>query len=152
MNIRPATSEDRAAILALVPRLSSVGVPPWRDVDQIVATDAETVSHTLEIPQAESRVLVAESEGALLGFIHLTTIADYYTGEQVGHVADIVVSPHCEGRGVGRALMGAGEEWARSRGYPMMTLNVLVENEGPRAVYEKLGYSAEWVKYVKVLS
>jgi GNAT superfamily N-acetyltransferase len=152
MTIRPATPDDRAAIVALVPRLSSVGVPSWRDVNQIVATDREAVSETLDDPSAENQILVAEREGALAGFVHLTTITDYYTGQQVGHVADIVVAADHEGHGIGRALINAGEAWARSRGYPMMTLNVLVENHGPRVVYEKLGYAAEWVKYVKMLS
>jgi ribosomal protein S18 acetylase RimI-like enzyme len=151
VNIRPATSQDREAILALVPRLAATGTPPGRDTHQIAATDIQTIAEAIESRQRETQLLVADQEGSLVGFIHLKTVTDYYTRQQIGHVSDIVVAAEAEGQGVGRALMAAGEEWAHAQGYPMMELNVLVDNAGARALYERLGYSAEWVKYVKSL-
>jgi GNAT superfamily N-acetyltransferase len=152
MNIRPATPTDRSAILALVPRLSEVGAPPWRARPHMIAADTQEVSQGLEDQSGRSRFLVAEHGGTLLGFIYLMTLVDYYTGQEAGHVADIVVAPQAEGQGVGRALLAAGEEWARSRGYALLSLNVLAGNRGPRTMYEKLGYAPEWVKYVKPLA
>ena len=60
MDIRPATSGDWPAILALVPRLSEVGAPPWRDVKDMVAADTREVSGGLEDQSGRSRFLVAE--------------------------------------------------------------------------------------------
>jgi ribosomal protein S18 acetylase RimI-like enzyme len=151
MNVRPVTSQDREAILALVPRLAATGTPPGRDAHQITATDIQTIAEAIERRQPGTQLLVAEQGGSLAGFIHLKTVTDYYTRQEIGHISDIVVAAEAEGQGVGRALMAAGEEWARARGYPMMELNVLVDNAGARALYERLGYSAEWVKYVKAL-
>ena len=53
--------------------------------------------------------------------------------------------------GVGEALVQAAQAWARCRGYRMMQLYVLPGNAGARRLYERMGYRAEWLKYVKPL-
>jgi ribosomal protein S18 acetylase RimI-like enzyme len=151
MNIRSATTEDREAILALVPRLAQHGTPPGRDAGQIAATDLQTIAAAIDARTAETALLTAEHDGSIVGFIHVKTVTDYYTQQPIGHVSDIVVASRAEGRGVGRALIAAAEDWARSRGYTWMQLNVLVGNTAARSLYEQLGYGAEWLKYVKPL-
>jgi ribosomal protein S18 acetylase RimI-like enzyme len=152
MNIRAATTEDREAILALVPRLTQHGTPPGRDARQIAATDLQAIAAAIDARTAETHLLVAEHADSIVGFIHVKTVTDYYTQRPVGHISDIVVASQAEGRGVGRALIAAAEDWARSRGYALMQLNVLVGNTAARSLYEHLGYAAEWLKYVKPLS
>ncbi len=63
----------------------------------------------------------------------------------------MVVAPGGEGRGAGRALMAAAEEWARGRGYRLLTLNAFSRNTRARRLYERLGYGEDMVKYVKEL-
>jgi len=75
----------------------------------------------------------------------------YFTGERHGHVSIIAVSEAGEGKGVGSTLMRAAEEWARSSGCGRLTLNVFEANGRARAVYERLGYRVETLRYVKVL-
>ena len=149
MTIRPARPDDQDAVVALVPRLATTGTPPGRDPDQVAATDLATIGPLVASRPPGTEVLVAEDDGRVVGFVHLTTVTDYYTRQRIGHVSDLVVAEEAEGRGVGRALMAAGEAWARGRGYPMVQLYVLVGNDGARALYERLGYAAEWFKYVK---
>jgi ribosomal protein S18 acetylase RimI-like enzyme len=150
--VRPAREDDREFILALVPRLMEFGPPPWYDASQNVATDLETIGGVLQETPAGTAVFVAEDEGGTrLGFIHLNTTVDYFTREQVGHVSDVAVAPGGEGRGVGRALMAAGEEWARGRGYRLLTLNVFARNERARRLYERLGFGEDIVRCVKEL-
>lgn len=151
MVIRPATFQDHEGVLALVPRLAEHGTPPGRDANQIATTDLQTITAAIASRPPEVQLLVAEKEGSIVGFIHLKTVTDYYTQQQIGHVSDLVVAVEAEGQGVGRALMGAAEEWASGQGYPMMQLHVLLDNAGARVLYERLGYSAEWIKYVKAL-
>ncbi len=86
-----------------------------------------------------------------LGFIHLQTGTDYYNGEEHGHIADVVVAPKSEGRGIGRVLIAKGEEWARSQGYRWLTLSVFAQNLRAREVYKRLGYGEDIMKYVKEL-
>ncbi|HZB45487.1 MAG TPA: GNAT family N-acetyltransferase [Pyrinomonadaceae bacterium] len=152
VSVRPARDEDGEFILALVPRLMEFGPPPWYDAAQMVATDLETIGRVLKEPPANTAVFVAVGDaGARLGFIHLNTTVDYFTREEVGHVSDVVVAPGGEGRGVGRALMAAAEEWARGRGYRLLTLNAFARNTRARRLYERLGYGEDMVKYVKQL-
>lgn len=152
VSVRPARDEDGEFILALVPRLMEFGPPPWYDAAQMVATDLETIGGWLKEPPAGTAFFVAEDDGGQrLGFVHLNSTVDYFTREEVGHVSDVVVAPGGEGRGVGRALMAAAEEWARGRGYRLLTLNAFSRNTRARRLYERLGYGEDMVKYVKEL-
>lgn len=151
MNIRTATIHDRAAVLALVPRLAATGVPPGRDARRIEASDTESIARALTQPAAGEALLVAEDTGELLGLVHVKTVVDYFSQQSIAHVADVVVAAPAEGRGIGKALMRAAEDWARGQGYPMVQLHVLVDNARARSMYERLGYGAEWLKYIKRL-
>jgi ribosomal protein S18 acetylase RimI-like enzyme len=151
-DIRVATADDLAAVLALVPRLAATGSPPGRDAQQIEQSDKDAVRRAVTHPASGESLLIAEENESVLGFIHLKTVTDYFSQEQIGHVADVVVAADAEGRGVGKALMSAAEDWARSNGYGMIQLHVLVGNARARAMYERLGYSAEWLKYIKPLA
>src|SRR5918998_5157498 len=148
VSVRPARGdEDVDFILALVPRLMEFGPPPWYDAARNVATDLETIGYVLRETPANTAVFVAEDEsGARLGFIHLNTTVDYFTREEVGHVSDVVVAPSAEGRGAGRALMAAGEVWARARGFRLLVLNAFASNTRARRLYERLGFGEDMVK------
>jgi GNAT superfamily N-acetyltransferase len=50
------------------------------------------------------------------------------------------VPPEFRGRGHGRALVAAVEQWARERGAPRVVLWVLPDNDGARALYESCGF------------
>jgi ribosomal protein S18 acetylase RimI-like enzyme len=151
MNIRAATLADLPAVLTLVPRLAATGSPPGRDAQQIEASDTEAVTRALRQPASDEVLLVAEDGGQLLGLIHVKTVVDYFSQQPIAHVSDVVVAASAEGRGMGKALMHAAEDWARGRGYAMVQLHVLVDNARARSMYERLGYSAEWLKYIKRL-
>lgn len=151
MNIRPASITDRDAILALVPRLTDDCVPPGRDREQIRAVDTATIAAVIAQRGPGAELLVAEDGDRIVGFVHVMTVTDYYTQAPIGHVSDLVVAGEAERRGVGRALIEAAQAWARGRGYRMMQLFVVPEKLGARALYERMGYRAEWIKYVAPL-
>jgi GNAT superfamily N-acetyltransferase len=152
VHVRDARPEDRGFILGLVPELLAFGSPPhWRDPRQMTAVDLRVISVVLDSPSTSASILIAEdSNGQGIGFIHLCEEEDYYGGA-CGHVGDVVVSPAARGQGVGKALLAAGEQWARDRGYRMLTLNVFVGNEQARAVYESIGFLPETIRHVKEL-
>ncbi len=150
VRVRPARAADKEFILSLIPRLSEFGPPPWHDPARMAATDREVIGRVLDEEPPATAIFVAEDEdGAPLGFIHLNTFVEYFSREEQGHVSDLVVAPTGEGRGVGRALMAAGEEWVRARGLPVLTLHVFAVNTRARRLYEKLGYGEDIVRYVK---
>ncbi|GAC1649431.1 MAG: hypothetical protein NVS4B3_06490 [Gemmatimonadaceae bacterium] len=150
--IRPVASTDRDWILALVPRLHEFGPPGWRDAHQMTAAATAVIAEKLGRMPPSSAILVAETAGGVpLGFVHLESASDYFTGEQHGHISDIIVDRAHEGSGAGRALMRAAEGWAGDRGYRLLTLNVFGANARARALYEHLGYAPETTRYVKAL-
>ena len=81
----------------------------------------------------------------------LSTTEDYFTHEPVAHVEVLAVDPAARVRGVARALMQAAESWARTQGFARISLNVWVQNERARGLYEHLGYGPETMHYLKNL-
>lgn len=152
VKIRRASIDDKEFIISLVPRLVEFGLPSWRDAAQLNATDVQLITDKL-INQPEGTVIfIAEDDDATpLGFIHLQSGTDYYIHEEHGHIADVIVAPEGEGRGIGRKLIEKGEEWARVQGYRWLTLSVFAQNIHAREVYNKLGYGEDMMKYVKPL-
>lgn len=151
LRIRDARLEDHEFIRKLVPQLLAFGPPPWRDAVQMTAVDQRVIAEALVRNLPDTSVLIAEDgNGRQVGFIHLCEEEDYYGGA-CGHVGDVVVAPEARGQGVGKALLSAGEQWARARGYGLLTLNVFLGNEKARALYEGLGFQPETVRQVKEL-
>jgi GNAT superfamily N-acetyltransferase len=153
IRVRGATADDRAFILELVPELLAFGPPRWRNHREMIATDTRVIEAALGGRTEGASVFVAEDgQGAPLGFIHVAPLWDYYLEESCGHIWDIVVRPEARGRGVGRTLIAAAEEWARDRGYRLLTLNVFVENRAALRLYEALGFAPESMKCVKPIA
>ena len=153
IRIRPASVNDQAFILSLLPRLVEFGPPTWRDVPQMIATDMQVVSEKLMNPSTDVAFFIAEDEKRIpLGFIHLETRTDYYYHQKHGHIANLIVAPRGEGQGIGRMLIEKGEEWARAQGYRWLTLSVFAQNLRARNVYQQLGYGEDIMKYVKELT
>lgn len=149
--VRPAAPGDRAFALATVMRLGAFGPPSWRTADEIGEADARVVHAFFDGPPAGASLLVAESDGAALGFIYLEVLRDYFVGEEHGHVGILAVTESAEGKGAGGALMRSAEAWARERGYRKLTLNVFDGNARARAIYDHFGYRPETLRYVKLL-
>ena len=150
--IRAATARDREWILPLSARLHDFGPPPWRPRAEMDGAVATAIGGALDAPGPDRAVFVAEDpDRRPLGFVHVHTAHDFFTGEEHGHVSDIVVTSDAEGLGVGRALMAAGEGWSRACGHRLLSLNVFEANLRARALYERLGFAADTMKLVKVL-
>lgn len=64
---------------------------------------------------------------------------------------DIVIDADQRGRGLGRAAMILGEEYARAQGAHTLGLSVFGFNRGARGLYESLGYRTTSVKMHKKL-
>jgi ribosomal protein S18 acetylase RimI-like enzyme len=151
--LRPAAPADRAAVLALIPRLRAFGPPAYRTPEQMDAGEERALNRFFDAPPPGSDLVVAEGEGgALLGAAYVERATDYFTQEAHGHLSVLAVAAEAEGRGVGRALVEAVERWAAGEGYRFVTLNVFAGNRRAIALYERAGWRPEAVKYVRELS
>ena len=153
VTIRTARPDDREAILALVPRLRAFGPPPLRSLQDLDRAEADALSEALVNLPEDAALLVAELSDSLgvAGVAFMLTYTDYFTREKHGHLSILSVAEAAEGRGVGRALLDAVDQWTKSRGYRFVTLNVFGDNNRARAVYERAGYEIDAIKYLKRL-
>jgi GNAT superfamily N-acetyltransferase len=137
LEIRRATSADVDAVAGLAAALA-----------MSFAFSAEQFSRHYPALLADEGacLLLAVGErpvGYLLGFRHLT----FYANGPVGWVEEIVVDDRRRGRGIGRILMGAFEQWAVAQGCALVAL--ATRRAAP--FYRALGYEESAVYFRKVL-
>jgi aminoglycoside 6'-N-acetyltransferase I len=89
-------------------------------------------------------ILVAvDEDGALTGFLQagLRSHADGCdVAQPVGYVEGWFVQERARGRGVGRTLMQAAEDWARAHGCVEMASDALIDNAGSQRAHDALGF------------
>jgi GNAT superfamily N-acetyltransferase len=151
ISIRRARRSDRAFVLDTARRLADFDLPAWRGAAEIIAGETRTLESFFRSPSPDSELLVAQADEAALGFVFLETGRDYFSREEHGHIGILAVARASEGLGVGRVLIAAAEAWTKRRGLAKLTLNVFDRNDRARRLYERLGYRAETLRYMKAL-
>lgn len=150
--IRAAIQGDQAGVLALVPRLRAFQTSSkLRTPDTLDAGEQRTLRRFFGGNPAGACLWVAEDQGAVVGMAYAERATDYFTQESHGHLGIIAVAEQAEGRGIGRALLAAVEQWSRDAGFRFLSLNVFADNTRAIEVYEKAAYRADFVRYVKEL-
>jgi len=88
------------------------------------------------------RTFVAEDGGQLVGFLELDhrKYAPGCSSSPVPFIEGWYVEPNLRRRGVGRALVAAAEQWARSEGFKEIASDSEIENDGSVAAHAALGY------------
>ncbi len=141
LRIRPARPDDVPAILELIEALSEYE----RMRDQCVAT-AEALHATLfgEAPAAE--VLLAELDGASVGFALFFHNYSTFLAQRGIWLEDLFVRPDMRGHGIGRALLAHLARLAVTRDCGRLEWTVLDWNESAIGFYRRLGAVAldEW--------
>ena len=151
LSIRVATMADAPAILALADRLAAFG-PTTRTPAEIANGERAALANALSRPSPGSRLLVADQPPhGVIGVMSLETRQDYFTGRPHGYVAILAVAGEAEGRGVGRALLKAAEDWGRANGLSKLTLAVFTDNRHAKAFYERQGWRPELETWYKEL-
>lgn len=107
---------------------------------------AQDVRARLEsvVASPNSTILVAEAGGQLVGYVE----AEGGIYRRTRHSAYVVIGVRgdWQGRGVGRALVSALEEWAQAQRLRRLELTVRVDNHRARRLYERMGFVAEGVR------
>lgn len=136
------TDADRIAeILAAGWKYAYGGFLP----DGVLATHTDPGYRQAEIAQwldgefdpMNEAIFVAEDGGAVSGFIHIE-LGDRDELGATGVVNLIYVDPEMLGRGLGRALMGAGARWLMERRPGPLALSAFEQNSS-RSFYNRLG-------------
>ena len=148
--IRPATASDRAFVVNLASRLvDGFDAPSHRTRPELIEGDRRALEAWFDHPPKDDEaMLIAELDGKPAGCAFLVTLIDYFNERPHAHLSVLAVEKAAEGKGVGSALLDACAEWARNRASDRLTLSALVTNSRARALYERKGFSGEYIRYV----
>jgi GNAT superfamily N-acetyltransferase len=138
--VRRANDADRDVIMAMADRLQE-GVAAWRDPRAVLDAVRGWVHESLEaLSDPDRAVFVAERQGRVIGF---ATVSErtHFAGDVDAYIGELVVSKEAEGQGVGRALVGAAEDWAHSRGRKRIAVDTGAANSPARRFYAALGFA-----------
>lgn len=126
----------------------SFEVPAWRPKAELVEGDRRALAEWFELQNEGEAMYIAELDGKPAGCAYLVTHVDYFNLHPHAHLSVLAVAADAEGQGVGTALLDKSVEWAKDRGSDRLTLSALVTNARARALYERKGFSGEYIRYV----
>jgi len=138
---------DRATMLDFILGLQHFEhqFEPNRRLDAAVAEDY-LAPLLRTIAEKGGRIFIAEDAGGRpigWGVVH-EDADDIYVIEserRFAYIAELFLVEAARGMGVGRALIGACEGWARARGLGILKIGVLPGNARAKAVYERAGFT-----------
>jgi GNAT superfamily N-acetyltransferase len=138
--VRDARAED---VPALAPLVDQLGYP---------APEALLRERLAALAARGDRVLVAELDGRVVGFLTTHTTPVLHRAAEVGRISAMAVDERVRGTGVGRALVAAAEAILRSAGCERMEVTSATRRRDAHAFYEALGYEGTGVRFSRTLA
>ncbi len=129
VKIRPAVPGDCEALARLNRESMGYDYPPEKTEEQLKKL----------LSDGKNGVFVAEAEGKVVGYVHLTDY-DLLYADPMKNIMGIAVDPACRRMGVGKRLLEAGEKWAKESGATGVRLVSGETRTGAHAFYRSLGY------------
>ncbi|AKU93130.1 GNAT family N-acetyltransferase [Vulgatibacter incomptus] len=129
MHVRDARIEDAASLASLAGELG-------------YSSPAAEMRARLEVllPHRDRRILVAEDDGAILGWIEAEERLTLDSSQRV-EILGLVVGTTARRRGVGAALVSAAEAWARALAVGAVTVRSNVLRAESHPFYERMGFA-----------
>lgn len=132
--IHPATRADAAA---------------WAELRQALWPQSPATAHALAIQRyfwcegEDVACLVAHGAGAIVGFVELSVrwIPEGGALDRIAALDGWYVHPTWRRRGIGRALVSAGEAWARTRRCHSFVSECPLADVAGQALHHALGFS-----------
>ena len=137
LTFRPAAIQDAEGIAAL---FTDEGYP---------AGPSDIVARLGRFASEHSRVVVAEHDGTVLGFVALHAIPRFEHDDRIVRILALVVDAGARERGVGRGLIGEAERVAAELGAAFIEITAGHHRPEARRLYESLGYDATVTAYLR---
>jgi GNAT superfamily N-acetyltransferase len=135
--LRPASITDAETIAAL---FTDEGYP---------AGPSDIVERLTRFASDYSKVIVAEHEGEILGFIAVHAMPRFEHDDRILRVLALVVDAGARERGVGRALMAEAERIAADLDAAFIEITAGHHRPEARRLYESLGYDGTVAAYLR---
>lgn len=129
ITIRPASSADTPILVSLLEILG-------------YEVTEERVNHRLTniLASSQDKILVAVEDNQVVGFIHIF-LKQLLEKPLAGESGALAVAQNMQGKGVGKLLIKAGEDWARDQGCKRLVVKSNIMRAGAHAFYQAVGYS-----------
>lgn len=137
VTIRSASATDADAIARL---FTDEGYP---------AGPSDIVERLSRFQSPYSQVLVAEHEGAVIGFIAIHALPRFEHDDRIVRILALVVDAGARERGVGRALIAEAERISSELGAAFVEITAGHHRPEARQLYETLGYDASVAAYLR---
>ena len=137
VTLRPATEADAESIAALLTDESYPSGP------------SDILERLSRFASPHSQVVVADHDGAVLGFIALHALPRFEQSDRVIRIMALVVEAGERERGVGHLLMDEAERIARELGAAFVEVTAGHHRPDARHLYELLGYDASVAAYLR---
>ena len=136
--MRAARPEEAASVAALFNALNSMDGPP-----PPVAMTPEAIRRDLLGAAPKAALLVAELDGALVGFVTGNVVYDSVRAADAVFLNDLYVAPEARRRGAGRALFARLAATARERGAGCLWWGVDLGDDEAMLFYAAIGAEDE---------
>lgn len=139
--LRPATPADLPAVVGLIRELAE-----FEQLQHLMVATPESMALHLFGPQPAAETVVADLDGALVGFALFFTTFSTFLGQPGLYLEDLYVQPAHRGTGLGKALLRHLGRLALERGCGRFEWSVLDWNENAIRFYESMGATvmADW--------
>jgi len=144
VSLRPAKAEDVPLLLRLVHELAAYERAP----DGVKMTEAQ-FRDALFGPKPRAEALIAELDGAPVGFAVWYQSFNTWTGTPALYLEDFFLRPAARGRGLGKQIFTYLAGLAVERGYARMEWMVLDWNDLAIDFYTGMGATPlpDWTKF-----
>jgi ribosomal protein S18 acetylase RimI-like enzyme len=140
MTVKKATLADAAAVAALFDAYRI-----YYEQSSDLAGAEHFVAERLR--NGESVIYLALDEGRPVGFTQLYPFFTSVGMKRAWVLNDLYVTEDYRNRGVGRALIAAAQDLARSTSAKWIMLQTYTSNVNAQALYEKLGFEKDTSSY-----
>lgn len=141
MKIRGASQTDAKAIAEIY------------NVDLGYETDEKRIFDRLgKIDENREAVFVAETEEKVVGALHIEKYSTLYY-KDIANILSLAVRGDHRRRGAGKALIKAGEDWAKSKNLPEIRLESSMRRKPAHEFYRAMGFDSEkeQIRFLKKL-
>lgn len=140
MIIRSPVDADAPRLAGLLAQLGYPAEP--RDLPRRLARLAD---------RGSAEAFVAEQDGRVVGVATAHALASIHAERDVAWLTTLVVAEDNRHKGVGRALVAAAEEWARTHKCERLSVTAALQRDGAHAFYQRLGFHHSGRRYTKAL-